>query len=336
MIRKDTTTARWTDTAGLRFLVLAALLVVATVQFGTTSTAAVAAARHNSSAGPCGISTGQPARYDHVIWITFENSDFSSIIGNAKLPYLNQMASNCGVATQFFGEGEPSLPNYLAMVSGSTQGIDDDRDPPSPLLSADNLYHQVKSSGRQWRHYASKMPRNCDRRDWPSSSAPFYAVHHEAAPYFADIAADCSRWMVPLGSPSAGAFVSDLRSGSFPAFAVIGPADDGGRASGGEVDPCCLDRFLRSWLPLVFASSEYRQGRTAIFITWDENGVFDHSATPEHIPTVVIAPSVRPHTRSNTHFTHYSMLRTTEQLLGIRGYLGRAAGATSMRAAFHL
>jgi phosphatidylinositol-3-phosphatase len=54
-----------------------------------------------------------------------------------------------------------------------------------------------------------------------------------------------------------------------------------------------------------------------------------------HVATLVIAPSVRPGTKSATFFSHYSMLRATEEMPGL-GLLGNAAKATSMRAAFRV
>jgi hypothetical protein len=52
------------------------------------------------------------------------------------------------------------------------------------------------------------------------------------------------------------------------------------------------------------------------------------------MPNVIIAPSVRPGATSSTRFDHYSLLRTTEEMLGITNYLGGAATAPSMRSAF--
>jgi len=70
---------------------------------------------------------------------------------------------------------------------------------------------------------------------------------------------------------------------------------------------------------------------TALVITWDE----DDSSASNHVATLVIAPSVPIGTSVATTFNHYSMLRTTEELLGINTYLGNAATATSMRSPFH-
>jgi hypothetical protein len=88
------------------------------------------------------------------------------------------------------------------------------------------------------------------------------------------------------------------------------------------------DTWLSTFLPRVLATPQYRSGSTAVFLTWDEDG--------GHIPTLVIAPSVTPGTTSSDAFTHYSLLRTTEQMLGIRTYLGRASSARSMRGPFHI
>ena len=57
-----------------------------------------------------------------------------------------------------------------------------------------------------------------------------------------------------------------------------------------------------------------------------------------HIATVVVAPTTPAGARSATLFNHYSLLRTTEELLGLPGRLGHAGDAStaSMRAAFGL
>jgi phosphatidylinositol-3-phosphatase len=82
----------------------------------------------------------------------------------------------------------------------------------------------------------------------------------------------------------------------------------------------------------VLSSAEYQAGKTAVFLTWDEDNLFSGN----HVATLVMAPSVAPGTTSGTAFNHYSMLRTTEELLGLGSFLGNAATATSMRSAFNL
>lgn len=308
-----------------------------------TTSAAVQASTPVATA-PCGTGAAAPAVYDHIIWITFENQSYRDVIGNtATQPYVNELAGECGLATSFFPERHPSLPNYIAMTSGGTQGVTRDS---SGQLNVDNIFNQVRASGRQWRQYSFGMPSNCFRSDSPSSSRAIYTAHHEAVIYYPDVAADCANWDIPV-SPgvvddvndvATSPLAKDIDSNALPAFVVIGPSDDGGNSSlGGEVDPKLGDPFLRRWITKITSSMPYRAGRTAIFITWDEGS--DFKATPpniDSIPMIVVAPSVPRGARSAVRFDHYSMLRTTEEMLGIKRLLGNAASAPSMRGAFRL
>lgn len=86
-------------------------------------------------------------------------------------------------------------------------------------------------------------------------------------------------------------------------------------------------------MPKVINTPQYQTGNTAVFLTWDED---DYGTTSnQHIATVVLAPSVTAESKVATTYTHYSMLRTAEELLGAP-LLGSAATATSMRSGFHL
>jgi arylsulfatase A-like enzyme len=99
---------------------------------------------------------------------------------------------------------------------------------------------------------------------------------------------------------------------------------------------------LSSNLPVIFNSSEYKSGTTAVFVTWDEGegGVSNNCARNTtdvgcHVATLVISPSTPVGTKSHTLFNHYSLLRTAENLLGLPE-LGLAKTNASMVSAFHL
>jgi hypothetical protein len=276
----------------------------------TATVLALAGTGSAAAASPCGTAATPPSGYDHVVWIVMENKAVSQIIGSANAPYINQLASQCGSASQFFAVAHPSLPNYIAMTSGSTQGITDDNGPSSHPLNVASIFSQV-GTGR--RSLEEAMPSNCRL-----TNSGRYAVRHNPAAYYTNIRTNCQTLDVPLGStPNLSA-----------RFTFVTPD------LCNDMHDCSVktgDTWLSTFLPKVFASSEYQAGRTAVFLTWDED---DHSAS-NHIATLVMAPSVRPGTVSATRFTHYSMLRTTEQLLGL-GFLGNAASAASMRSAFNL
>jgi phosphatidylinositol-3-phosphatase len=291
---------------------LAAAFVLALAVASSGHGVSSAHRRAPAQIAPCGQQVAKPGRYDHVVWIVMENKSFGDVVGSSKAPFTNALASACGLAQNFHGEAHPSLPNYIAMTSGSTHGIRDDAAPSSHPLRGPSIFSQL---GRGWRALQESMPRPCAR-----TSSGRYAVRHNPAAYYTSLGRSCARQDVRLRSSS-----PDISA----RFTFITPnlcsdTHDCGVSTG--------DRFLHGIVSRIVSSAEYRQGRTALFITWDES---DGSAA-NHIPTIVVAPGTRAGTTSRVRFNHYSLLRTAEELLGIRGRLGAAARARSMRSAFGL
>lgn len=258
--------------------------------------------------GPCGRTTTVPSGYDHVVWIVMENTASASIIGSPDAPYINQLARQCGSASRFLAETHPSLPNYIAMTSGGTQSIADDDPPSSHPLTVPNIFAQLPGA---WRSLEESMPSSCRL-----SGSGRYAVKHNPAAYYTNLRTGCASLDVPLAA------APDLSA----RFTFVTPnlCDDMH-----DCDTATGDAWLATFMGKVFASPEYAAGRTAVFLTWDE----DDSGHSNHIATVVAAPSIAPGTVSGASFDHYSMLRTTEEMLGL-GFIGNARRATSMRDAF--
>jgi len=285
-----------------------------------------------AASGPCGTRTA-PAGYKHVIWIMMENHSYGDIVGNtAQARYINSLAAGCGVATDYHSTTHPSLPNYLAVTSGLPQ-------PSLPVLSyADcNVSAVCRTSaasvfgqGETWKSYEESMPSNCDK-----SNSGEYAVRHNPAVYYTKLSGCASR-DVPYTRLAA-----DLAGNALPAFSFITPnliddMHDGTVAQG--------NAWLASHLPAILNSKEYQAGTTAVFVTWDEGAggypvedCDNRSSTDSscRVPAIVISPSTPVGVKSGTFFDHYSLLATTEQLLGLPK-LRSASSATTMTAAFHL
>jgi phospholipase C len=249
-----------------------------------------------------------------------ENKPFGSVVGSSSAPYVNRLAHECGLATNYDAVAHPSLPNYIAATSGSTQGIADDGPPSSHPLGVASIYSQVAAAGKTWREYEESAPGNC-----PQATRGRYAVKHDPAAYYVHIRRICRRADVPFGS-----FGSDLADGTLPAFAFVTPnlCDD--------THDCPVakgDAWLKAWFAKILASPNYRAGNTVVFLTWDEG-----DAASNRVATIVVSPSTRPGTVATRAFTHYSLLKTTEQLLGMESFLGHARDArtASMARAFGL
>jgi phospholipase C len=249
-----------------------------------------------------------------VLWIFMENKPYKAIVGSPRAPAINRVARQCGLATQYTAITHPSLPNYIAATSGNTWKISDDAGPPSHRLRVPSIYSQLQAAGKTWRDYEESAPSAC-----PSRSHGLYATKHDPAPYYTPIAAACVRWDVPLST-----LARDLALNTLPDFAFVTPN------LCNDMHDCPVKRgdvWLSAWLGRILTSQPYRAGTTAVFVVWDEPGI---------IPNIVLSPSTLPGTTSDTPVDHYSLLRTTEEMLGLRNYLGRAASARSMRTAFRL
>lgn len=266
---------------------------------------------------PCGVArrAAAPVQYEHVIWIVMENKSYSQIMGSPDAPYINKLAGACGLASNYWAISHPSLPNYIAMTSGDLNGVTTDAGPSTYPLNVPSIFSQLDGN---WRGLDESMQTNCEQNNDGN-----YAVRHNPAVYYTNIRDVCGVKDVPLTeTPNLSA-----------KFTFITPdvCDDmhsacDGTGTSGEIRRG--DGYLSNLVPKLINSNEYQSGNTVIFLTFDE-GV----GTANDVVTEVIAPTVTPGTVSDTYFTHYSLLRTTEDMLGLP-YIGQAATATSMRNAF--
>src|ERR1700722_2085983 len=268
-----------------------------------------------TAATPSKISVSTPcgqvhtATYTHVVWILLENQGYS-VVGSPSAPYFNELGTRCALATNDFAISHPSLPNYVALTSGSTQGIADDGEPSTHPLAVPSIFSQL---GSNWRALIESMPGRCDH-----VTSGVYAARHNPAVYYTNIAAACQRNDVPLTPP--------LNLSSRFTMIVPNVCND--------MHSCPVatgDAWLKRFVPLVVQSSQYQSRSLVLFITFDEN---DLDASNQ-VPTLVIAPSTPSGLRVGAKFTHYSLLRTTESLLHLAPLAG-AKSAPSMVGPFHL
>ena len=286
---------------------LVALLTTTSMAVALEAPQAVDAANAITVTRPCGVAS--TAHYTHVVWIVLENQGYS-VIGSPDAPFLNDLASVCGLATRSFAVTHPSLPNYVALTAGSTLGVRDDGEPASHPLSAPNIFSQL---GGGWRSLEESMPSACDR-----VTSGSYAARHNPAVYYVPLRSACARQDLPLTFP--------LALGARFTFITPNVCDD--------MHSCPIgvgDAWLHRVVNDIVASEPYRAHTLALFITFDENDL----AASNQVATFVVAPTVPRGLRVGLTFTHYSLLRTTETLLHV-GLLGAARSAPSMVQPFHL
>jgi len=230
--------------------------------------------------------------------IVMENRSYDQAIAGG---YTAQLAAEYSVATNYHAVSHPSLPNYLALTSGSTWGIADDGWHPLP---AGGLGAQLSTAGISWRAYMEGMSGSCTKSVYP------YALKHDPFPYYGTI---CPEQIVPFSQ-----FDQDL-TGTVPNFVWITPdlCHDGHDCS-----TQVADKWLAQTVPKILATPAWRNGGL-LLITWDEG---EDSAN--HVLTLVIHQGTIVH-RSDRSYDHYSLLASVEDRLGVPR-LGEAAHANAM------
>jgi len=235
----------------------------------------------------------------HVFVIVMENRSFDQVVGTG---IIAQLAGQYGMATNYHGVSHPSLPNYLAMTSGSTWGIADDG---YHSLPAGGLGHQLTAAGVPWRAYMEGMNNGCFNSGYP------YALKHDPFAYYGSA---CPPEVVSFDQ-----FAPDMASGNVPRLAWITP---GLCHDGHDCSNAVADAWLSQTVPQILGSTAWQDGGV-LFITWDEG---EDSANS--VLTLVIHPDPLAH-RSAKPYNHYSLLASIEDLLGVPR-LGQAAQAAPM------
>jgi hypothetical protein len=252
-----------------------------------------------------------------VYVLVMENHEYSSVVGSGSAPYLNSLIGKYGLATDYTGVGHPSEPNYIALFSGSTQGVADDG---THNLSATNLADQLEAKGKTWSVFVQDYPGGCFNGSSSGGTgegigtAGNYARKHNPAISFTDISS----------SPSRCARIANF--GNFnPAaadFELIVPNDCN------DMHSCSIatgDAFLQTFVPRITSSPAF--ANSALFITFDEGT--SSIGGGGRVATVVISSLTRAGFTSATPHDHYSILRTVEDAWGL-GCLAKACSAANM------
>jgi hypothetical protein len=252
--------------------------------------------------------------FRHVYLIVMENRESRSIVGNPAAPYINSLIARYGLATNYHAVAHPSEPNYLALFSGSTQGVTDDA---VHQLARRNLVDQLEAAGKTWRVFAQNLPSGCfsgavahGGRDGTGT----YARKHEPAISFKSI------YSRPIRCAKIRDFTAfDPAAANFELIVpnLCNDMHDCSTAHG--------DTFLRSFMPKILGSPAMKG--SVIFLTWDEGT--SALGGGGKVATIVIGPTVAKGYRSATPHSHYSLVRTIESAWGL-GCLNRTCFANTL------
>jgi phosphatidylinositol-3-phosphatase len=254
----------------------------------------------------------------HVFIVLEENHNYTSVIGNSSMPYLNSVANKYGLATQYYANTPPSIGNYFMLTAGQIYTNNDSYVPPSTGLNIDNVVRHLLSAGKTWKSYEESL----QSVGYLSPDTAYYARRHCPLSYFSDVmGSNVQRLnLVPFTQ-----FATDLTNHRLPNYSFITPnlindAHNGTLAQ--------ADGWLKTHISSLIASSDFQQSGLLII-------VFDESATDNthgggRVAMVVVSSKAKTGYKSITLYQHQSTLRLMMQALGLSSFPGAAGNAPTM------
>ena len=258
-------------------------------------------------------------QFGHVFIVVEENAGYSDVIGSSSMPYFNSLANTYGLATNYYANLHPSIPNYFELTVGKTLTIDDSQTPQSFPVSDDNVVRELLAAGKTWKSYAEDLP----SAGYTGGNTAKYLVRHNPLAYLTDVQNTPAQAqnLVPFSE-----FAADLPTANLPEYSFIVPN------SCDDAHDCPLstaDTWLKTNIdPLI--SSPVFQKDGLLIIVFDEGNTLDFTEGGGHVAAVVISPFGKPAYKSIALYQHQSVLRLMLEGLGVTKLPGDAATAPAM------
>ncbi len=259
-----------------------------------------------------------------------ENLSYSSVIGNGVAPYLNQLATKYGLATNYFADTHPSIGNYFMMTTGQIITNDDNF---SGTVSADNLAREIVGQGKAWKVYAQSLP----AVGYTGGDQYPYMRHHNPFSYFSDVLNNPAQAanLVPATQLSA-----DISSGALPDLLFIVPdAEHDAHDCPAGVYLCtdndklaAADSWAQQNLPALLSSAAFGDG--ALVIVFDESAFTDTQNGGGHVAAIVAGPAVKAGMQDGAFLQHESLLRLVCDRLSLKTCPGAGASASTAMSDF--
>src|SRR5256712_8381005 len=230
---------------------------------------------HDSTAPPGG---GVPS-FNHVFIVVEENNDYTSVIGSSSMPYLNGLAQQYGLATQYYADTTPSIGNYFMMTVGKIISNDDNY---SSVVTDDNVVRRLLAAGKTWKSYAEDLP----SVGYTGGDSGNYARKHNVIALLSDVVNDSVQRnkLVPYTQ-----FATDLANNAFPNYSFIVPN------LCNDAHDCSLstaDTWLQTNIDPLVKSAQFQQDGL-LMILFDEAGR-DSTNGGGLVAWVVVSAHVKP------------------------------------------
>ncbi|STX51094.1 Phospholipase C [Legionella busanensis] len=249
------------------------------------------------------VNTNRPSSWTnikHVVIIVFENENSGNVLNQ---PFFKSLTTRGAHLEQYSALTHPSQPNYLALISGSTFSVTDDS---IHNINAKHLGNLLNAKGLSWKSYAEAYPDNC----FQGSKSGTYYRKHEPFINFINVQNspdECAK-IVPGEQ-----FFSDLAADRLPTYSLYVPDINN---DGHDTGIAFADKYFSKTFGPILNNANI-MSNTLFIITFDE----DDGSAGNKIYTTFVGAGVKPGATSTVKYTHYSTLKTIEDIFQL-GTLG--------------
>lgn len=246
------------------------------------------------------------------------------------MPYLNSLASQHALATQYFANSHPSIGNYFMLTTGNLETTNDNF---TGTITDDNVVRALLSAGKTWKAYIQSLP----SAGYLGPDVYPYFKHHDPFAYLSDVANSSvlAGNIVPFAQLS-----SDLSANAVPNFVYLLPnAENDAHDCPSGIAGCpdrdklaAADNWLKANLdPLI---TNPALANSVFIVLFDE--AFDSDVTHGggRVAEVLVGAHVKQAFTSTTLYQHQSTLRLILELLSVPDRPGLSATAPDMREFF--
>ena len=253
----------------------------------------------NHAAPPSPISVETSNNFDQLVVVLMENRNLNEVYGPAT--YMTQLADTFAFSTGWTSLANPSQPNYIALIGGSTFGISGDGNHPN--LNHPTIVDIMENTSKTWKAFAE------DASGTGCGLNPPRGEDHFPFLSFTTITGNASR-CANLLPGSSNEVISAFNAGTN--FIWLTPNDCNNMHS------CSVahgDAWIASWVPALLAAMAGK--KAALLITFDEG-----YTTPPYIFTAFIGTAANLAYKSSAAYSHYSFSKLLEDVWG-GGNLGQ-------------
>lgn len=251
--------------------------------------------------------TGMPTS-QHVVMVMEENQAYPTVAGNAAWPHLNAMIKAGALASNYYADAHPSIPNYFMLTTGQTVTFDDSS---LQVQNVDNIARRMLAAKVAFKVYAEGITPG-----YTGGNTGLYVIRHNPFALLSDVASNqqvANQVLQPFTQ-----FTTDANNKTLPAFSFVVPNlnDDAHNGTAQAADTWLQSNIIG---PLSANPAFQTGGDGLLIVVFDESSNLDIANGGGHVVCAFWGPIVKAgYTQTTANiYQHQNLLRTVMEVLSL-------------------